>query len=71
MEGSDQMGKSEQNQASGSWITDLSDGCMVTQTFSYAGEQGQRRTESSWSTPVQTINHIRENSSGEVSFNGF
>lgn len=26
---------------------------------------------SGWSTPVQTINHIRENSSGEVSLNGF
>lgn len=65
-EGSDQMEKSEQNQASGPWITYLSEWWTVTQTFSHAGKWWQHRTESGWSTPVQTINHIRENSSGEV-----
>lgn len=71
MEGSDQLGKSEQNKASQPWITGSSDWCTVTQTFSHNGRWWQRRTESGWSTPVQTINHIRENSSGEVSLHGF
>lgn len=52
-------------------LDDLSDCRMATQTFPRASKWSQHGAESRWSVPVETINHIRENSSEELSLRGF